>query len=345
MTKINANTPLGDFAQRLRRLDSKFTKPQVEKLLPYWWDEELNNSPGAVQEAIFYMAKYLSLDLEGVLDESKPLHFRDVNCRYRKADNRTTAQLQPASAIIHSLARMTAQMVTQPYQPFDAPAQIRATFLQAGHHYVDFIPLVRYCWEHGVPVLFVPKLPLKFTKMQAVVVRVEGRYVICLTKNHQHASYLLFDLAHEMGHIYHQHLQDDGLLLDEEVNAEDSDTEESEANRFANILLTGEVTQRFRFAGRTTQNHAQMINEAHRQSLAYNVEPGHILLNWAYWKDKREGTFFIKLVNVLLKKIYPNPTWRDELKEIFLENSDASEVKADDYYYLRSTLQFDDATD
>ena len=76
--------------------------------------------------------------------------------------------------------------------------------------------------------------------MDAVVMDVNGRPVIALTKNHKHESDLSFLLAHEMGHIFHNHLEQGQILVDTRVDESinERDEQENQANVFAIELLT-----------------------------------------------------------------------------------------------------------
>jgi hypothetical protein len=75
-----------------------------------------------------------------------------------------------------------------------------------------------------------------------MVTFVGGRPVVILTKKDEHPDWMLFILAHELGHLANRHLTEvDGqAIVDEAVNKDDSisDMQEREANGYALQLLT-----------------------------------------------------------------------------------------------------------
>ncbi|ELB2787680.1 ImmA/IrrE family metallo-endopeptidase [Vibrio alginolyticus] len=327
MTQVQ--NPMQNFIARLRRLDSKLTK-----VTPYWWDNSLAKSPGASQQAVLSMAKYLNLDIKSVLDSQAELKFKDMSCCYRKAGNKAINDLLVATGLVYSASRTAAKMVKHSYTNFSDASVIRRQILESGKPYVDLRSLVDYCWKHGVPVLFLPNLPAS-KKMDAVVQEVNGRPVIAITKKHKHESMLLFLLAHEMGHVFCGHLESGQVIIDESVRESDEvDQQESEANDFALSLLTGKSDTRFHSGGvRLTGQ--QLAEIAELTGKEKHIDPGHIALNWAY-TTQNWGVAYNAL-NIL----YPKLTWQDDLKEMFLENVDQFEVDEDELDYLFNLMKIE----
>ena len=69
--------------------------------------------------------------------------------------------------------------------------------------------------------------------------------MIVLCRNSRSSAWLLFILAHELAHIALGHIDDDGMLIDENVKRNIQDTEETEANRFAEEVLSGDAESGF----------------------------------------------------------------------------------------------------
>src|SRR5207249_413747 len=110
-----------------------------------------------------------------------------------------------------------------------------------------------YCWAIGIPVLHVGRFPAAARKMDALAMRHEGRPAIVLRRNTQFHAWLLFHLAHELGHICKGHVGPEGVVVDEKVDMDDCFLrEEWEANQFAVELLTGGDNCAFEFPLRTT---------------------------------------------------------------------------------------------
>ena len=63
--------------------------------------------------------------------------------------------------------------------------------------------------------------------------------MIVLCRHTKHAAWLLFILAHELGHLALDHVPNEGVLIDEGLDKNSTDAEEQQANAFAIELLTG----------------------------------------------------------------------------------------------------------
>ena len=327
MTK--EQNPMLNFITRLKKLDSK-----LGRVAPYWWDNTLSASSGASQQAIMSISKYLNLDLKTVLDVDSDLKFKDVSACYKKAGNKAVNDLSVATGLVYSVSRTVEKMVVKEIANFSDPSIIREQILELGNSYVNLSSLVKYCWNNGVPVLFLPDLPAS-KKMDAVVQNVNGRPVIAITKKHKHESALLFLLAHEMGHIFEGHLESGQAIIDESVNEDNQiDQQEMEANNFALALLTGSADTRFHSRGRRITGEA-LAEAARNMGEEKKIDPGHIALNWAH-TTKHWG-----IANKALNILYPALSWKDELKAIFIENVDQFEVDEDELDYLLNLMQIE----
>lgn len=327
MTQVQ--NPIQNFEARLKRLDNKLIK-----VAPYWWDKSLNSSPGASQQAILSIAKYLNLDIKSVLDTQAELRFRDVSSCYRKAGNKAINDLSVATSLVYAASRTVSKMVTNSFTNFSAPAMIREQIIESGKPYVDLLSLAEYCWNHGVPVIFLPDLPAS-KKMDAVAQEVNGRPVITITKKQKHESSLLFLLAHEMGHVFCGHLESGQAIIDKSINESDQiDDQEAEANDFALSLLTGRSDARYHSNGiRLTSE--KLAQAAKQKGDEQQIDPGHIALNWAHTTNNWA------VANKALNILYPAPKWQGKLKDMFLNNVDELEVNEDELDYLFNLMNIE----
>ena len=110
---------------------------------------------------------------------------------------------------------------------------------------------------------------------------IDGRPVIVLCKRDRHTAWLLFILAHELGHIALSHIKDNEVLLDEDVK-DLGDQEEEEANAFAIELLAGDADRRYSYTGDTWLGAQQLAQLAAEVGARDCVDPGHIVLNYAH---------------------------------------------------------------
>ncbi len=154
---------------------------------------------------------------------------------------KTTAVEMVAAYTVYShyLALVTLQ-ATQGIErrPLSADAAaFRAEWMSQGS-LGKFEGLLRFAWDHGVPVV-----PLADSGMfHAAAWRVGGREIIVLKQGNRSASRWTFDLLHEIGHIVGDLRDRDGSVIDVE-NAV-SDAGEEQANQFAgDVLLDGRAEQ------------------------------------------------------------------------------------------------------
>lgn len=328
----NIQNPMQNFISRLRKLDSRLGR-EIKSITPYWWDDSLIESSGASQQAVFSIARHLNLDLKSVIDSNSELKFKDVACCYKKAGNKTANDLYVATGLVFSASRTIANITKKDYRLFSAPLSIREQILASGKPWVDLASLVEYCWEHGVPVIFLPDLPVS-KKMDAVVQNVNGRPVISITKKHKHESALLFLLAHEMGHIFSGHLENGQMIIDESINENDEDQQEIEANSFALALLTGSADTHFHSSGARLTGENLAI-AAKLKGKERKIDPGHIALNWGY----TTGNWAV--ANKSLNLLYPNAHWEDDIKKIISNEINTIEAKEDELDYLLNLMKIE----
>ena len=102
------------------------------------------------------------------------------------------------TAVAHAVARAT----RTPWNgmPPDA-AGLRRLALEAadGRGWVDFAALVEASWRLGIPVIYLPELPVAGRKPDGMATFVGGRPVAVLLKSQSLAEWMVFILAHELG--------------------------------------------------------------------------------------------------------------------------------------------------
>jgi hypothetical protein len=321
---------------RLQKIDKKLAK-EIKNFLPEWWENELINSPSAVQQALISIAKFTNLKIKSVLNSDALLQLKEEStCRYKHANNKEQSKLAAATAIVQSLASTASDIVTSDFRHFQSAETIRNSFINENSPWVDLKSLVNYCWNCGVPVLYLPSLPTS-KKMDAVVVNINGRPVISLTKKYKHESELLFLLAHEMGHIFHGHLEDGQTLIDKKVNPQNNDLDEQEnqANTFAIELLTGVESTQFHSGGRRYLKACDLASAAQEKGESLKIDPGHIVLNWGY------TTSNWPTAKAALNLIYPYPDWEEYIKNKLCETIEEDEADEDQLDYLYKLMNIE----
>ncbi len=271
--------------------------------LPGWWDDEIADSPSGYAEGLLLLSRHLGLELATLQDESASLALRHFGpCKFKRTTNVTDDELALARAMATRAAQLAGAAMTKAMKTLPAcAAEVRQQILDRGKPWVSLDALVDYCWSVGVPVLHLSRFPPKIKKMHGLAAKVNGRPVIVLSRNQKHTAWLLFILAHELGHIVKGHISDNGVLLDERVEEDnDLDAEEAEANAFAIELLTGKPRCRFQAVGRWPSAE-ELAQDARSIGGQNRIDPGHIVLNYGH----AMGKDFFAVANAALNLLEP----------------------------------------
>ena len=325
-TTCNPN-PTQNLLTRLRALDKKFTKNLVQATFyPDWWSEEIASSPSAVQQLKVRIARQLNIELGSILDENSELRFKDTHCKFKRPINKVGSNLQVATSIAASLANIISEGATADVQQTPSPSQIREIILGQGKSWIDLESLISFCWEMGIPVLYTPDIPAS-KKMDGLAINVDGRPTIVLAKKYKHSAYVLFDLAHELGHIACGHVLPGSTLVDEKIGGNDSDEQESEADRFALELLNGDPDTAYHSNGNriTARN---LAIAAHKKGQTAQTDPQHIIANWG------KVTENWAVANAALNILDPDPNWQQLFKEAVTNGIDEDDLVDEDLDYL-----------
>ena len=197
-------------------------------------------------------------------------------------------------------AQLVVPAVTQPFGVLpERASQIREEILGLGERWVSLESLLDYCWMVGIPVIHLADMP-SGKRPHGLSAVIGGQPVIVLCKNDQHTAWLLFILAHEIGHIALSHVKDDEVLLDENVKIL-GDLEEEQADAFAIELLTGYADRRYGYSIGPWPNARELAKTATELGYRDSVDPGHIVLNHANSKSNFWG-----VANAALDILEPN---------------------------------------
>lgn len=306
-------------------IDRKFVRDFV---LPDWWEDEVAETPTGFAQGALIISKHLGVDVESLRDSTGPLRFRPVSSRFKKRSNLSESEVCTASALASRVAGLVAAAISGPIpQGFDI-ASARREILAAGSSWVDLESLAKHCWDCGIPVVYLAHLPKGVKKMDGMVANVGGRPVILIAKNSARAAWLLFILAHELGHIARGHIAADSILVDEKIERGVVDIEETEANEAAVELLTGDTETRFITTGRWPSAE-KLVVAAKLTAAEHGVDPGHVVLNYAH----SMGTTFWGVANAALKSIEPHDA-RESLKSLLDARVDWSMLPTDSSVFL-----------
>ncbi len=302
MASISQN-PMQGLYQRLRSLG--FDTPYVRnEAMSDWWDDEAASTPAGYQEGLMLLSRHLGISLRSLQDETQPLELRDFGpCNFKRSPGKTADDLAIPRAICTRAAQIAAASFESSWQggvPASG-ARIRENILSKGKPWVGLGALVDWCWSIGIPVLHISDFPNKTKKMDGMAALVDGRPVIVLCKNQKQNAWLLFILAHELGHVIHGHIEQNGVLVDGEVSSSSEDPQEAEADATAVEILTGDSNCRFHSGGQWLKAN-ELASRAKSYGKENQIAPGHVVLNYCNSKGKN----FYGLANNALNIIAPN---------------------------------------
>ena len=290
-------------------LDSKFL---LARVLPDWWDDQIAQNPSGYAQAITLLSRNLGIELKSLQSSTSQIVWKELGrAKFKRSERVTDEQLLWASRLSIRAAHLAcAAYGTGVIQIPQSASEIRQRILGKGASAVTLDALLDYCWDSGIPVLHISQFPKKTRKMDGLSIHLHGRPVIIISRAVKYSAWLLFILAHELGHIALNHLDNFEFLVDEKIAKESPDGEEKVATDFAVELLTGKSRRRYaaqRRISATTLADAAM-EEYHR----CKVDPGVVALNYAW------GQGFMPVGMAALRLIEPNARAIDTIREKML---------------------------
>ncbi|NJM62265.1 MAG: ImmA/IrrE family metallo-endopeptidase [Oscillatoriales cyanobacterium RU_3_3] len=261
-------------------------------LLPEWVTPEVLSDATVSSEIAAILAKRLGLRAS-TLFAANPrvelLRRRDI--KYKRAIPKKSKNLTAATSIAVSVAESVASACRVAFVPFvGSAANLRQEVLASfPGKWLGLRNLLMTCWSHGIPVVYLAELGQGVAKMDGMVVYTSDRPVIILSKTSPLWAWQLFILAHEIAHIALGHIIPGTILVDEEMSEDsyifkDRDSDESAADRFASELLKGRENVTYTLADRA--NFMDLADTAYEFGKANQIDPGHIVLNFANQSGK-----------------------------------------------------------
>lgn len=265
-------------------LDRSFVRKQI---IPEWWDDSLAANPTALAEVFGHISRHTGILLESLSDEGIPLSFPDSKLRYYKSEKLTYQDVNLAGSLASGVAALVASAMDKPYSPIPNDFNgIREEILSKGSPWVSFESLVSWCWDHGIAVVPMTLFPRRTKKMQGLISFIAPNPVIILADGHRFHSWLLFHLAHEIGHLALGHVGEGDRLIDSEIKqiTEDSfqsqEDDEKAATAFGAGIIAGEERPKYRSNRRLTAR--EVADEATRLGTLQRTDPGFIALNYSW---------------------------------------------------------------
>lgn len=266
-------------------LPEKFIREQA---LPDWWDEEFENTPGAVVEAAAYISRRLNLDITSLLEPlATPTFKQSCVASFKTKQGIATQELYNAYCIAARIAEMAAFACVKEYKLLPAAASIVRDSILTTQEFVNLEGLLKFCWDSGIPVIHFDGFPKSQDKFEGMVAFFDRRPVIVISLNQTSEAWLAFILAHELGHIIKGHVNN-RTLIDAHILLLDSDIEEIEASGFAVEVLLGKPDIGYNFPPYLEGE--QIVDYARHISVRDQVDPGAVIINNAWNKAVRVAT-------------------------------------------------------
>lgn len=234
--------------RRLKR--AGFEKAFVEAaILPEWWEESCAETPFNRALAELTIAQQLGVSLESLRNPDVPLSFPNTPSVQLKTATYGTEveQVEPAIRVAQKLAAVIVEAATDSLGSVSPPLpadKVREAILQQDTGPVTLDNLLQFCWNSGVVVAHLRRLPHArgFRKLDGVVFYIGQRPCIMLAEKNETPARLAFHLAHELGHVYLGHVVPDGEALADDNIERNSRHDEVEyaADQFALKVLTGQ---------------------------------------------------------------------------------------------------------
>lgn len=268
-----------------------YPRSYIEKLLPDWWDNSLfKTSAGALQFALI-LKQRLGLDASFGPNGDLQIQTDPGNARFKRRRDTEEAELVVAAGLGVAIAKLALFCTNQPYTPLARDPKILREEILAAHDkdHVDFESVLKLCWAHGIPVLFLKELPRASKRMTGMALSVGGRPAIVLGYNHAQHARQLFVLTHELGHVVHEHIGVDGVIIDEDISGvrdtlvdfdnQRKDVEEREADGFALSLIRCGHPNPVAAMGRLGSA-AAIAAKAVVLGRELGIDPGHMILSY-----------------------------------------------------------------
>jgi len=287
--------------------------------LPEWWDDEIATDSGGFAEGLGLIARNLGLDFKRLSKgEVCPKVFSGA--KFKLVAGVKSADVKWATSLaFHAIEVAGLGCGQTDSQCSSSASDIRNEILSSGPKCVDLANLLDWCWNHGIPIIHISEFPIG-KKMDGLAARTGQGFGIAVASNHKQDSWLLFILAHELGHICARHLENSAVIVDQDVGKTPVDDEEKEANSFAVELLTGRPG--LQFSAPRWLSAEELAQVCRKLGSALNIDPGVIALNYAEHSSKKQ----FAAANGALNIIYPDADAPTLIRERMQERLSFSEI-------------------
>lgn len=307
-----------------------------KNIMPIWWEDKLAQDPVNKKIAELTLSKFLGIPLEKLRNEEIILEkdsFEERVC-FKTNSNNDIEKNYPSLKVCYSLAKSILANVnlnsTSDYK-FTA-LDIRGRILKKTSK-IDLNSLLDFCWESGIPVVHTENLPYKV--IDGLVFSIGGAKIIFLTLKNS-ISRNAFNLAHEIGHIFSGHLENDDILQDFKIDYSSSSSKEKQANLFATELISGKREFEFERFYRTSANELIREKESFENISQYDFG---IALEFYAFQNRKDPSFNpYPLISKVQKNLGNLKGANKIINDKFLENIDLNSFDETTLNFIEKTL-------
>jgi Zn-dependent peptidase ImmA (M78 family) len=254
-----------------------------DTVLPSWWEPEVVKTRNGFLETAMLVHRRTGLPLAPLFAGRAEPASAKSNVRFKKSKGVTEDAVRTAHLIARQVAETVAASTQLPFKgELPSAAELHSLLKDRGRQpWVALDDLLDYCREIGIPVVHTSQFPAGARKPDGMAVcSQEGRPVIVLCKASQRPAWMVFILAHELGHIVLGHVPEGGAVVDGNLEAASGEEEERQANEFASVLLTGKPDLGLSSHG--PMKAGTLARAAQDFARRYRVSPGVAALNWGF---------------------------------------------------------------
>lgn len=276
------SSPMQDLYSRLGEVG--FPRAYVkERILPDWWEDDLAHDPGNRRLAELAISRTLKISLADLVEPRTPLNLEGASeVRFKRWQATDHSSLLPAVSIakrVFELLLSCAKNLPTSRLEGSDPSDLRERILAQAQN-VTLTDLLRYSWDFGVPVVQLDSLPKGAKRVDGMAFFVACRPCIALASSRKSPAFLIWHLAHEMGHVALGHLHS-GAALDVSIDFNSEQAEEREANLFAKDLVYGKKNREGFKAARHLTGEA-LASSARATGAMHRIYPGSIVTSYGF---------------------------------------------------------------
>jgi len=261
-------------------IDKKFIKSIV---LPDWWDDSIAETKAGFLQTIDIISNNLGINLAGLLSNSETINLKgSAIIKFKTAKN---VEIPESSIWPRSLALRISELIEEvlmiEFQSLPTNASDIREEIIGNYKMISLETVLDYLWTHGIPVIYISEFPTSMNKMDGMIIDLFNRPIIIVSKTRKHDAWLLFIIAHELGHFIKGHLnQSENIIYDTNIETEQDD-EEKQANEFALEFLVGSTSPKFNIPNNFSSAF-KLFNIVNKIGKELKLDPGIITLNFAY---------------------------------------------------------------